>query len=321
MHQRAAAGEKLHLFEPSPYLFFSVHLDGLKHHHDKSVCTWRAGSRRRRRHQGRPRPRASPSTSIHDLPTAIRPNIAACLDLTEELGVGVSISPATPMSAHPTRTIPQPAPRPRSFFASVRARQGKAEVHAFQPLPRLPAATRPHHCTPWGMPTRKHLRLQKPCYLLGEGYAKTFTELMETTDWISTGPPLREVRETAWRIAATSPPAHAAVTNPFAAHEGRVARIRTDARWRPRYSLDHQRRSVHFSEQVQQKLSEIRQGKQRPKSRKLRQRVAQRSLAGVAGRISVEISIGARASPDSTAPKSMRPSAFKARAASGGSAG
>ena len=29
--------KKLHLFEPSPYLFFSVHLDGLKEHHDKSV--------------------------------------------------------------------------------------------------------------------------------------------------------------------------------------------------------------------------------------------------------------------------------------------
>ncbi len=30
--------KKLHLFTPSPYLFFSVHLDGLKEHHDKSVC-------------------------------------------------------------------------------------------------------------------------------------------------------------------------------------------------------------------------------------------------------------------------------------------
>src|SRR3977135_4340844 len=30
--------KKLHLFEPSPYLFFSVHLDGLREHHDKSVC-------------------------------------------------------------------------------------------------------------------------------------------------------------------------------------------------------------------------------------------------------------------------------------------
>ena len=30
--------KKLHLFEPSPYLFFSVHLDGTREHHDKSVC-------------------------------------------------------------------------------------------------------------------------------------------------------------------------------------------------------------------------------------------------------------------------------------------
>ena len=29
--------KKLHLFKPSPYLFFSIHLDGLKEHHDKSV--------------------------------------------------------------------------------------------------------------------------------------------------------------------------------------------------------------------------------------------------------------------------------------------
>src|SRR4026209_2720625 len=30
--------KKLHLFKPSPYLFFSIHLDGIKKHHDKSVC-------------------------------------------------------------------------------------------------------------------------------------------------------------------------------------------------------------------------------------------------------------------------------------------
>jgi hopanoid biosynthesis associated radical SAM protein HpnH len=30
--------KKLHLFEPSEFLFFSVHLDGIKEHHDKSVC-------------------------------------------------------------------------------------------------------------------------------------------------------------------------------------------------------------------------------------------------------------------------------------------
>jgi hypothetical protein len=38
-------------------------------------------------------------------------------------------------------------------------------------------------CTPWGKPTRNVFGWQRPCYLLGEGYTKTFAELMETTQW------------------------------------------------------------------------------------------------------------------------------------------
>ena len=39
------------------------------------------------------------------------------------------------------------------------------------------------HCTPWGMPTRNVFGWQKPCYLMSDGYAKTFKELMETVEW------------------------------------------------------------------------------------------------------------------------------------------
>ena len=49
------------------------------------------------------------------------------------------------------------------------------------------AGNQEYHCTPWGNPTRNVFGWQRPCYLLGEGYAKTFTELMETTDWDSYG--------------------------------------------------------------------------------------------------------------------------------------
>ena len=49
------------------------------------------------------------------------------------------------------------------------------------------AGNQEFHCTPWGMPTRNVFGWQKPCYLLGEGYAKTFAELMETTDWDAYG--------------------------------------------------------------------------------------------------------------------------------------
>jgi hopanoid biosynthesis associated radical SAM protein HpnH len=38
-------------------------------------------------------------------------------------------------------------------------------------------------CRPWGTPTYNLFGWQRPCYLLDEGYAKTFRELMEETDW------------------------------------------------------------------------------------------------------------------------------------------
>ena len=49
------------------------------------------------------------------------------------------------------------------------------------------AGNQNYHCTPWGNPTRNVFGWQRPCYLLGEGYAKTFKELMETTDWDAYG--------------------------------------------------------------------------------------------------------------------------------------
>src|SRR5271155_2212420 len=85
--------KKLHLFEPSPYLFFSVHLDGLKAHHDKSVCM-----------EGGFEKAVSAIKAAKAKGFAVNVNctvfdghpaedIAKFLDLTEELGVGVSISP------------------------------------------------------------------------------------------------------------------------------------------------------------------------------------------------------------------------------------
>jgi hopanoid biosynthesis associated radical SAM protein HpnH len=49
------------------------------------------------------------------------------------------------------------------------------------------AGNQDYHCTPWGNPTRNVFGWQRPCYLLGEGYAKSFRELMETTDWDAYG--------------------------------------------------------------------------------------------------------------------------------------
>jgi len=40
-----------------------------------------------------------------------------------------------------------------------------------------------YECTPWGNPTFNMFGWQRPCYLLQEGYASTFQELMDTTEW------------------------------------------------------------------------------------------------------------------------------------------
>jgi hypothetical protein len=46
------------------------------------------------------------------------------------------------------------------------------------------AGNQTYHCTPWGNPTRNVFGWQKPCYLLvGEGYASTFRELIDETEW------------------------------------------------------------------------------------------------------------------------------------------
>jgi hypothetical protein len=42
-------------------------------------------------------------------------------------------------------------------------------------------------CTPWGMPTYNVFGWQKPCYLLQDGYAESFQELLETTEWSNYG--------------------------------------------------------------------------------------------------------------------------------------
>ena len=44
-------------------------------------------------------------------------------------------------------------------------------------------ATAPMPARPWGNPCRTYFGWQRPCYLLGEGYTKTYKELMETTEW------------------------------------------------------------------------------------------------------------------------------------------
>ena len=228
--------KKLHLFEPSPYLFFSVHLDGIKKHHDKSVCM-EGGFEKAI--DGIKAAKAkgfivNVNCTVFDGHPA--EDIAAFLDLCKELGVGVSISPGYAYERAPDQEHFLSRRKTKELFRDVFKRgKGKGWKFIHSPLfLDFLAGNQTYHCTPWGMPTRNIFGWQKPCYLLGEGYVKTFNELMETTDWDSLRHrQVREVRELhgALRLradrrrggVAQSAP-HACGRDARAARRGRVRR-------------------------------------------------------------------------------------------------
>jgi hopanoid biosynthesis associated radical SAM protein HpnH len=182
---------KLREFTPSPYLTFSVHLDGLRDRHDTSVC--RAGvfdkavdAIRAALEQGF---RVTVNCTLFQGETA--PEVAEFLDYCKDLGVeGVTISPGYSYSHAPQQEIFLRRTAAKRLFRDV-FRLGRGRKWRFNQsslyLDFL-AGNQAYQCTPWGNPTRNVFGWQKPCYLLvDEGYAKSFDELMETTDWDAYG--------------------------------------------------------------------------------------------------------------------------------------
>lgn len=264
--------KKLHLFEPSPYLFFSVHLDGLKAHHDKSVCMEGGFERavtaiRAAKAKGFA---VNVNCTIYDGHPP--QDIAAFLDFAGELGVGVSISPGYAYERAPDQQHFLNRRKTKELFRKVFA-LGKGKkwnlTHSAMFLDFL-AGNQEFHCTPWGMPTRNIFGWQKPCYLLGEGYAKTFKELMETTDWDAYGTGRYEkcancMAHCGYEATATE----ATMQHPLAALAVAWRGVKTNGDMAPEIDLSKQRPAQYvFDGQVQQRLSEIRAAEAREKAAK-----------------------------------------------------
>ena len=76
----------------------------------------------------------------------------------------------------------------RKLFTKILSNRKKRWVFNQSPLfLEFLMGKRHYPCTAWGMPTFNVFGWQKPCYLLQDGYADTFSELMETTSWASYG--------------------------------------------------------------------------------------------------------------------------------------
>ena len=178
--------KKLDLFTPSRYLTFSVHLDGLREQHDRAVCQTGVFDRavaaiRAAKARGF---RVGVNATLFD--DSQPEQVAAYLDWLSGLGVeGVTIAPGFAYERAPDQDHFLIRHRTQELFRRLlRLGRGKGWPlnHSALYLDFL-AGNQSYRCSPWGTPTRNVFGWQRPCYLLGEGYAASFRELMEDTDW------------------------------------------------------------------------------------------------------------------------------------------
>jgi hopanoid biosynthesis associated radical SAM protein HpnH len=185
--------KKLDLFTPSPYLTFSVHLDGLKEEHDHAVSQEGVFDRaveaiKEAVARGF---RVTVNCTLFT-PNAVPERVAAFFDYVGTLGVeSITVAPGYAYERAPVKDQFLGRRQTKELFRTI-FRMGKERARKWvfnQSSLYLDflAGNQEYHCTPWGNPTRNVFGWQKPCYLLAEGYAQSFRELMETTDWDSYG--------------------------------------------------------------------------------------------------------------------------------------
>jgi hopanoid biosynthesis associated radical SAM protein HpnH len=181
--------EKLHLFKPSKYLTFSVHMDGQREHHDFSVCleggyekaiegikAALAGGFR-----------VTTNTTLFD--GADPKSVRGFFDEMMELGVeGMMLSPGYSYDKAPDQQHFLGRARTRRLFRAMLSNRDKAwKFNQSALFLEFLMGKREYSCTPWGMPTYNVFGWQKPCYLMQDGYADTFAELLESTAWENYG--------------------------------------------------------------------------------------------------------------------------------------
>jgi hopanoid biosynthesis associated radical SAM protein HpnH len=180
--------KSLDKFTPSSYFSFSVHLDGLREHHDK--CVDRKGvfdtavkAIKAAKARGF---RITTNTTIFE--GADPGEMQEFFDFVSELGVdGMMISPGYSYEWAPDQEHFLKREQTRALFREIMAPYKAGQKNwNFNHNPLFIdflTGEKDYECTPWGMPSYSVLGWQKPCYLLNEGHYKTYQELLDNTDW------------------------------------------------------------------------------------------------------------------------------------------
>jgi hopanoid biosynthesis associated radical SAM protein HpnH len=255
--------KKMHLFQPSKWFSWSVHLDGLREEHDASVCQHGVYDRAVSAIAAAKRAGFRTIINCTLFDTAQPDRVAAFFDEVMAIGVdGISVSPGYAYERAPDQQHFLNRRKTKELFRGIFARQGKRKWAFNQSSLFLDflAGNQTFHCTPWGNPTRTYFGWQRPCYLLGEGYAKTFKELMEETDWDRYGTGNYEkcadcMVHSGYEATAVTE----TIRRPWKAAAQALRGIRTEGPMAPEIPLSGQRPAEYvFSAHVQQALARIR---------------------------------------------------------------
>lgn len=176
---------KLDEYTPSKYLTFSIHMDGLREEHDLAVCrdgvydvavrAIRAALKRGFR--------VTTNTTLFD--DANPERVRAFFDEMMTVGVeGMMISPGYSYQKAPDQQNFLKRKKTRELFDRILSNRKRTWRFNQSPLfLEFLMGKREYQCTPWGNPTYNIFGWQKPCYLLQEGYTRTFQELLNDTEW------------------------------------------------------------------------------------------------------------------------------------------
>jgi hopanoid biosynthesis associated radical SAM protein HpnH len=257
--------KKIDQYKPSPFFVWSVHLDGDREMHDRSVCQDGVYERavaaiKLAKSKGF---RVNINCTLFN--DAKPEQVANFFDQVMALGLdGITVSPGYAYERAPDQQHFLNRGKTKQLFRDIlgRGRGGKAWSFSQSSLfLDFLAGNQTYHCTPWGNPTRTVFGWQRPCYLLGEGYAKSFQELMEETDWDSYGTGNYEkcadcMVHSGFEATAVTD----AMRHPLKALGVNLKGVRTAGAMAPEIPLDRQRPAEYvFSRHVEHKLTEIRE--------------------------------------------------------------
>ena len=253
--------KKIHLFKPSPYFAWTVHLDGDREDHDRSVCQEGVYDRavaaiKLAKARGF---RVNINATLFD--TSEPNRIARFFDAVTEMGIdGITVSPGYAYERAPDQRHFLNRRRTKELFRSIFALGARRwSFNQSGLFLDFLSGNQSYRCTPWGNPTRNYFGWQRPCYLLGEGYAKTFKELMEDTDWDAYGTGNYEkcadcMVHSGYEATAVMD----SVRNPLKAAQVALRGIRTEGDMAAEIPLDRQRPAKYvFSRHVEEAMSRL----------------------------------------------------------------